>query len=89
MRLSTLRSVDAYFHKVRSNVRFASRPAHTPSNNNRAWDRHYIYNPETMTKVIEIYRFVHNWMGSSKTQQTPAMKMGLARGKMRASEFFE
>lgn len=36
MRLSTLRSVDAYFHKVRSNVRFASRPAHTPSNNNRA-----------------------------------------------------
>lgn len=89
MRLATLRSVDAYFHKVRSNLRFAARPAHTPSGNGRAWDRHYLYNPETMVKVVEIYRFVHNWMGSSKTKETPAMKMGLARGKMRASEFFE
>ncbi|WP_341213901.1 hypothetical protein [uncultured Limimaricola sp.] len=88
MRLATLRSVDAYFHKVRSNIRFAARPAHTPSGNGRAWDRHYLYNPETMVKVVEIYRFVHNWMGSSKVKETPAMKLGLARGKMRASEFF-
>ncbi|WP_226626796.1 hypothetical protein [Alloyangia pacifica] len=89
MRLATLRSVDAYFHKVRSNIRFAARPAHTPSGNGRTWDRHYLYNPETMVKIIEIYRFVHNWIGSSKTKETPAMKLGLARGKMRLSEFFE
>lgn len=36
MRLATLRSVDAYFHKVRSNIRFAARPAHTPSGNGQA-----------------------------------------------------
>ncbi len=89
MRLATLRSVDSYFHKVRSNIRFAARPAHTPSGNGRTWDRHYLYNPETMVKIIEIYRFVHNWIGSSKTKETPAMKLGLARGKMRLSEFFE
>ena len=89
MRLATLRSVDAYFHKVRSNIRFAARPGHTPSGNGRAWDRHYLYNPETMVKIIEIYRFVHNWLGSSKTKETPAMKLGLARGKMRLSAFFE
>lgn len=88
MRLATLRSVDAYFHKVRSNIRFAARPAHTPSGNGRAWDRHYLYNPETMVKVVEIYRFAHNWIGSSKTKETPAMKLGIARGKMRLSEFF-
>jgi hypothetical protein len=41
-----------------------------------------------MVKVVEIYRFVHNWMGSSKVKETSAMKLGLARGKMRASEFF-
>ena len=68
MRLATLRSVDAYFHKVRSNVRFAARPAHTPSANGRTWDRHYLYNPETMSKIIEIYRFAHKWMGSSTTK---------------------
>ncbi|TNF13011.1 MAG: hypothetical protein EP320_10560 [Rhodobacteraceae bacterium] len=89
MRLATLRSVDAYFHKVRSNIRFAARPAHTPSGNGRTWDRHYLYNPETMVKIIEIYRFKHNWLGSSTTKRTPAMKLGLARGKMRLSEFFE
>ena len=89
IRLATLRSVDSYFHKVRSNIKFAARPGHTPSSNGRTWDKHYLYNPETMVKIIEIYRFVHNWMGSAKTKETPAMKLGLARGKMRASEFFE
>ena len=35
------------------------------------------------------YRFAHNWMGLSTIKETPAMKLGLTRGKMRASEFFE
>ena len=88
MRLATLRSVDQYFHKVRSNIRFAARPGHTPSNNGRAWDRHYLYNPETMWKIIEIYRFTHNWMGTHKTKETPAMKLGLAKGKIYAKDLF-
>lgn len=88
MRLATLRSVDQYFHKVRSNLRFAARPGHTPSANGRTWDRHYLYNPETMVKIIEIYRFVHNWMGSHKTKETPAMKLGLAKGKIYAKDLF-
>ena len=88
MRLATLRAVDAYFHKVRSNLRFAARPAHTPSGNGRAWDRHYLYNPETMVKVVEIYRFSHNWMGSNATRVTPAMRLGLAKGKIYPRELF-
>ena len=28
-------------------------------------------------------------MGAATTKETPAMKFGLARGKMRANEFFE
>lgn len=88
MRLATLRSVNQYFHKVRSNLRFAARPGHTPSNNNRAWDRHYLYNPVTMAKIIEIYRFVHNWMGNHKTTETPAMRLRLAKGKIYAKDLF-
>lgn len=88
MRLATLRAVDAYFHKVRSNLRFAARPAHTPSGNGRAWDRHYLYNPETMVKVVEIYRFSHNWMGSNATRVTPAMRLGLAKGKIYPRDLF-
>ena len=88
MRLATLRSVDAYFHKVRSNVRATARPGRTPSSNGRAWDRHYFYNPATLCKVIEIYRFKHNWMGSRSTEATPAMKLGLAAGKVYERDLF-
>lgn len=88
MRLATLRSVDSYFHKVRSNLRFAARPGHTPSGNGQTWDRHYLYNPETMAKIVEIYRFKHNWIGSSSTKTTPAMKLGLAKGKIYPKDLF-
>ena len=35
-----------------------------------------------MVKITEIYRFSNNWMGSRDTKRTPAMKLGLARGKV-------
>ncbi len=88
MRLATLRSVDSYFHKIRSNVRPASRPVSTPSANGRTWDRHFLYKPEMMIKIIEIYRFHHNWMGSRDTKRTPAMKLGLAKGKVYERDLF-
>lgn len=82
MRLATLRSVDSYFHKIRSNIRPASRPVATPSGNGRTWDRHFLYKPEMLIKITEIYRFHHNWMGTRDTKRTPAMKLGLAKGKI-------
>lgn len=88
MRLATLRSVDSYFHKIRSNVRTASRPVSTPSSNGRTWDRHFLYQPEMLVKIIEIYRFHHNWMGTRQTKQTPAMKLGLAKGRVYERDLF-
>ncbi|MBM9595083.1 hypothetical protein [Roseitranquillus sediminis] len=88
MRLATLRSVDAYFHKIRSNIRATARAGRTASSNNRAWDRHYLYNPATLCKIIEIYRFKHNWMGSRATTETPAMRIGLAAGKIYERDLF-
>ena len=88
MRLATLRSVDAYFHKVRSNIRATARPGRTPSSNNRAWDRHYLYNPATLAKILEIYRFKHNWMGSRGTTETPAMRLGFAAGLIYERDLF-
>ena len=88
MRLATLRSVDAYFHKVRSNIRATARAAATPSGNGQTWDRYYLYKPEMLEKIIEIYRFTRNWMGSRQTKKTPAMKLGLARGKIYERDLF-
>jgi transposase-like protein len=88
MRLATLRSVDSYFHKIRSNVRPASRPVSTPSGNGRTWDRYFLYRPEMLVKIIEIYRFHHNWMGTRQTKRTPAMKLGLAKGRIYERDLF-
>lgn len=79
---------DSYFHKVRSNLRFAARPAHIPSGNGRTWDRHYLYNPATMTKIVDIYRFSHICVGTESTKVTPAMKLGLAKGKIYPRDLF-
>jgi len=51
-------------------------------------DRHYLYNPATLSKIIEIYRFKHNWMGSRATTETPAMRIGLAAGKIYERDLF-
>lgn len=88
LRLTTLRSVDSYFHEIRSNLRAATRGGATPSSGNRRWDRYYYYQPEMLSKVVDIYRFVHNWMGSRKTKETPAMKLGLAREKIYERDLF-
>lgn len=41
MRLATLRSVDSYFHKIRNNLRSASRPVLTPDSNGLTSDRQF------------------------------------------------
>lgn len=88
VRLATLRSVDSYFHRVRSNLRFAARPGISHGSDGRSWDRYYLYRPELLAKVLEIYRFAHNWLGDRKTKETPAMRLGLARGKIYERDLF-
>lgn len=73
---------------MRSNLRFAARPGHTPRNNGRAWDRHYLYKPTTMEKIIAIYRLTHNWIGGHTVKETPAMKLAPAKGKIYPRDLF-
>ncbi len=82
MRLSTLRSVDSYFHRFRSNVRFASRPQVSTGGHGRTWGRHHLYDPSVLAKLVDIYRFYHNWMEPGADKETPALRIGLARGRV-------
>lgn len=82
MRLATLRSVDSYFHRFRSNIRFASRPQISTNGPGRVWGRHHLYDPVVLSKLVEIYRFYHNWMEPGVDGKTPAMRIGLARGRV-------
>ncbi len=87
IRRATLRSVDAYFHKFRSNVRFASRPSISSGNVGHTWDKQYLYKPEIMAKMVQIYRFYHNWCDLGDDKRTPAMRIGLARGRIYERDF--
>jgi hypothetical protein len=87
LRLATLRSVDSYFHKFRSNVRFAARPSISAGSVKQTWDRQYLYKPATMAKLVEIYRFYHNWCELGADKKTPAMRLGLARGRIYERDF--
>lgn len=80
LRLATLRSVDSYFNKFRGNLRFAARPQVSDTSDRKAWDKYYLYKPEIMVKLTNIYRFHHNWVGYG-SKETPAMK--LARASMK------
>jgi len=71
MRLATLRSVDSYFHKIRTNIKAVERPVAMPSGNGRFWDRRHLYKPGMMVKIVEIYRFHHNWMGAGNQYRGP------------------
>jgi len=82
MRLATLRSVDSYFHRFRSNVRFASRPQISTNGPGRVWGRHHLYDPVVLCKLVEVYRFYHNWIEPGVDGRTPAMRIGLARGRI-------
>lgn len=87
IRRATLRSVDSYFHKFRSNIRFASRPAISGGGTGHTWDKQYLYKPAMMAKVVQIYRFYHNWCDPGDDKATPAMRIGLARGRVYERDF--
>ena len=74
--------MDSYFHRFRSNVRFASRPHISKGSHAQTWGRHYLYDPTVLAKLVEIYRFYHNWMDPGADRMTPAMRIGLAKGRI-------
>ncbi|MFW2544105.1 hypothetical protein ACN2XU_15835 [Primorskyibacter sp. 2E107] len=40
-----------------------------------------------MAKMVQIYRFYHNWCDPGDDKQTPAMRIGLARGRVYERDF--
>jgi len=83
-----MEQIEIDFQKISSNMRPASRPVSTPSGNGRTWDQYFLYNPEILVKIIEKFRFYHNWTGTRKTKRTPTMKLGLAKDRIYERDLF-
>jgi len=81
---ATIHPVDAYFNFARRRVPGFERGIPTATNDKRIWHAYSYYNPEMVPKMAAILRFYYNYMLVPKEgdNQTPAMRLGLAKGKV-------
>lgn len=81
---ATIRPVDSYFNFARRRVAGFERGIPTASIKQRIWHLYSFYNPEMVPKMAAILRFYYNYMLAPRDGdgQTPAMRLGLAKGKI-------
>lgn len=84
----TIPPVDAYFNFARRRVAGFERGLPTASNNQRIWHAYSYYNPEMVPKMAAILRFYYNYMLALpvNNRETPAISLGLAKGKIYARD---
>ncbi len=81
---ANIHPVDAYFNFARRRVAGFERGIPTASNDQRIWHAYSYYNPAMVPKMVQILRFYYNYMLALRENgnQTPAMRLGLAKGKI-------
>ena len=79
---ASLHAIDRFFMQTRRRFTYLERPIATPSQNRRTWYGYTAYDPNRIQQVLDIYRTAYNyhWLGDDK--HTPAMRLGLSKGKV-------
>lgn len=79
-RKASLHAVDRFFMNARRAVGLLERSFSSGSNASRNWNGYSAYNPAMLTKMADIYRVYYNYVNKNDKGETPAMKLGLAKG---------
>lgn len=79
---ASLHAIDRFFMQARRRISLLERPISTPSSAGRKWYGYSPYNPEIVSKVLDIFRVFYNFVEVGKDKETPAMRLGLAKGKV-------
>lgn len=79
---ASLRAIDVFFMLVRRRLSLLERPLATMSNARRLWHGYSAYNPRSITKVLDIFRVFYNYVLVGHDKKTPAMRLGLAKGRV-------
>jgi transposase-like protein len=79
---ASMHAIDRFFMQVRRRLSILERPIGTASNMNRMWHGYSAYNPETIVKMLGIFRVFYNYCLAGQGKMTPAMRLGLAKGKV-------
>lgn len=83
---ATLSPVDTAFNQVRRRFTMFERGVTSVNRAGSTWHIYAPYNPAMVEKLLTIYRVWHNYVGPRGTQQTPAEKLGLAKGRIRLQD---
>ena len=79
---ASLHAIDCFFMQVRRRLSILERPIGSASSTGRTWHGYSAYNPETIVKMLGIFRVFYNYCLAGQDKKTPAMRLGLAKGKV-------
>ncbi|MDK9702552.1 MAG: hypothetical protein OEL20_05385 [Sulfuritalea sp.] len=79
---ASLHAIDCFFMQVRRRLSILERPITSSSNTGRTWYGYSAYNPESIVKMLSIFRVFYNYCLAGQDKKTPAMRLGLAKGKV-------
>lgn len=79
---ASLHGIDRFFMQVRRRLSILERPIATSSANYRTWYGYSAYNPATIVNLLGIFRVFYNYCIAGQDRKTPAMRVGLAKGKV-------
>ncbi len=79
---ASLHAIDRFFMQVRRRLSLLERPIATPSSAGRKWFGYSAYNPAIIIKILDIFRVFYNYIEVGKDGLTPAMRVGLAKGRI-------
>jgi len=79
---ASMHGIDCFFMQVRRRLSLLERPIASASAARRMWYGYSAYNPAVIVKLLDIFRVYYNYCLAGKNKQTPAMRLGLAKGKV-------
>lgn len=77
---ASLHAIDRFFMQVRRRLSLLERPYATASSARRMWHGYSAYNPKNIVKLLDIFRVYYNYCQKGQDGQSPAMRLGLAKG---------
>jgi hypothetical protein len=79
---ASLHAIDRFFMQVRRRLSLLERPISSSANLGRRWFGYGPYKPVMVGKLLDIIRVFYNFVEVGRNKQTPAMRLGLAKGKI-------
>jgi transposase-like protein len=79
---ASLHGIDRFFMQMRRLTSLLERPIATSSSARRLWYAYAPYSPLVVAQLVEIFRVYYNYIKVGNDKKTPAMRLGLAKGKV-------